>query len=116
MAKKQDEDEAVEAEFDVDITEADEPPATDQAPAPIPVPLPGPVTDPLHYGQRGQDVVTLQEALRGHTPGGILALTGVYDPPTDQAVRACQRDHGFPLDVSYHSQVGPKQAAHLGIG
>lgn len=69
----------------------------------------------LHYGQRDSDSVrALQRALRTHIAGG-LPVTGDYLDGTDDAVRACQRMHGFGADAARHSFVGEQQAHHLGL-
>lgn len=70
----------------------------------------------LKYGVRGSaDVTALQQALNAHFPGLGLPTTGNYLQLTDDAVRRCQRAHGFGLDPAKKSFVGKRQAAHLGL-
>lgn len=72
----------------------------------------------LKYGQRNSDSVkNLQRALNAHKMrgGSNLPVTGYYGPKTDQEVRLCQRLHGLGKDAARRSNVGPKQAAHLGL-
>lgn len=72
----------------------------------------------LKAGQRNSESVkNLQRALNAHKmPGGRnLPVTGYYGPMTDKEVRLCQRLHIPPADPKGKSNVGPKQAAHLGL-
>ena len=61
------------------------------------------------------DVRALQAALNAHFPGLDLPSTGNYLKLTDDAVRRCQRSHGFGADPAGKSFVGKRQAAHLGL-
>lgn len=84
--------------------------------APVVVPLPGGAHLPdLHYGARNETVKRLQVALNVREGAG-LPVTGYYGDLTDRAVRACQRRHGYGADREKHSNIGPRQAAHLGLG
>ena len=70
----------------------------------------------LKFGVRGNaDVQELQAALNAHFPGLDLPATGNYLQRTDEAVRRCQRSHGFGNDPAGKSFVGKRQAAHLGL-
>ncbi len=70
----------------------------------------------LKFGVRSNpDVRQLQEALNAHFPGLDLPTTGNYLKLTDQAVRRCQRAHGFGDDAAGKSFVGKRQAGHLGL-
>lgn len=53
-----------------------------------------PFWQPLSEGSEGVDVLALQEILAA--TGFDLPLTGVFDPPTRDALRQWQVDHGFP--------------------
>lgn len=53
-----------------------------------------PFWQPLSEGSEGADVLALQEILSA--AGFDLPLTGVFDPPTRDALRHWQADHGFP--------------------
>jgi hypothetical protein len=72
----------------------------------------------LRFGQKDSDSVrNLQRALNGHKlqGGHNLPITGNYGPQTDLEVRLCQQQHGLGNDPAGGSNVGPKQAAHLGL-
>jgi peptidoglycan hydrolase-like protein with peptidoglycan-binding domain len=72
----------------------------------------------LKFGQRDSDSVrNLQRALNVHKMAGghNLPVTGYYGPQTDQEVRLCQKLHDLGHDPARGSNVGPKQAKHLGL-
>ncbi len=70
----------------------------------------------LTFGVRGSaDVRALQAALAAHFPGLDLPSTGNYLKLTDDAVRRCQKSHGFGADPAGKSFVGKRQATHLGL-
>ncbi len=70
----------------------------------------------LKFGVRGNaDVRELQAALNEHFSGLALPTTGNYLKLTDDAVRRCQKSHGFGADPAGKSFVGKRQAAHLGL-
>lgn len=69
----------------------------------------------LRYGLTNDDVKDLQRALNRHLSGDDLPVTGFYGDMTDAAVRRCQQAHDLGNDAPKHSNVGPRQAAHLGL-
>lgn len=63
----------------------------------------------LKFGAHNDDVKDLQRALH------VTPVDGIYGKVTDAAVRADQRKHGWTPDREGHSNVGPRQAAALGL-
>lgn len=84
-------------------------------PAPTPAPKPTVALANLRYGKTNGDVMDLQRALNRHNLSPDLPVTGFYGPLTDAAVRKDQQVHSYGNDPAGKSNVGPKQAAHLGL-
>ena len=77
-------------------------------PAPVPAPS-GDATPELGQrvlgkGTAGEDVATLQRILRAKGYGAALSASGTFDDPTEQAVKAFQRDAHLTID----GVVGPE--------